>query len=37
VRRVAAFVVALAALLALPAAAGAHPLGNFSINHHTEV
>jgi nickel/cobalt transporter (NicO) family protein len=37
VRRLAAFAVALAALLALPAAAGAHPLGNFSINHLTEV
>jgi ABC-type nickel/cobalt efflux system permease component RcnA len=37
VRRLAAFAVALAALLALPAVAGAHPLGNFSVNHLTEV
>ena len=30
-------VAALAALLALPAAAGAHPLGNFSVNHQARV
>src|SRR5688572_11861290 len=28
---------ALAAALAVPAAAGAHPLGNFTINHYAEV
>ena len=32
-----AAVAALAAALALPAAAGAHPLGNFSVNHQARV
>jgi nickel/cobalt exporter len=36
-RRALALAVALAALAALPAVAGAHPLGNFSVNHLTEV
>jgi nickel/cobalt exporter len=37
VRRALALVAALAALAALPAVAHAHPLGNFSVNHLTEV
>jgi nickel/cobalt exporter len=36
-RRLAASIAAVFALLVLPAAAGAHPLGNFSINHLTVV
>ncbi len=35
--RAAVCIAALAALLALPAAAGAHPLGNFSVNHQARV
>ena len=35
--RRAALLAALAAALALPAAAGAHPLGNFSVNHQARV
>jgi nickel/cobalt transporter (NicO) family protein len=35
--RLAALAVAVAGVLLTPAAAGAHPLGNFSVNHLTEV
>jgi nickel/cobalt transporter (NicO) family protein len=35
--RLSAMVIALSAILAIPRAANAHPMGNFSINHYTKI